>query len=73
MAIGNYNTDVSLWKGARNHYKERQTYLMVVDGHIFAGAEGAVARFDDDKKACECLDAAGYTRQSTENIIYKSE
>lgn len=69
--IGLYNTDVGLFRSARISYKERNIFLVIVEGHIVAGSDGIVARFEDDEKAAACLKEAGYTRDSvTENNIW---
>ncbi len=68
---GLYNNSVELWKAAREVYKERGTFLVIVEGHICAGADGLVARFKDDNDAAATLEAAGYKRDGvTQNLIY---
>lgn len=50
-----YNIDVSLW---RNH-TPRGT-MQIIDGTLFEGAEGAVARFADDREGARVLREAGF-------------
>lgn len=71
MITGLYNNDVSLFFNARVSYKERNIFLIIVEGHVVAGSDGIVARFKDDEAAAKCLEEAGYTRDSvTENNIW---
>ncbi len=59
----NYNNSPELFRNAHGHYRDRRIVLTVVDGHVLAGTDGIVARFDNDQKAVECLLEAGYVRE----------
>lgn len=64
MSNGNFNNTSSLFKNAREYYQVNAIVLMVVDGHITAGKDGVVARFDGTAAACAALEEAGYTREN---------
>lgn len=67
-----YNTSVQLWAGAREHYKERGSYIHVCEGHVIAGSDGVVARFVDDDSAMKTLIEAGYVRETAiQSIVFK--
>ena len=63
---GLYNNDPELFRNAQRSYEERGIKLQVVDGHIYAGQDGAVARFESDHEAMKCLLEAGYEQQDSE-------
>lgn len=66
-----YNTSVELWKEARKSYPAH-TLIIVCEGHVVAGSDGVVARFDDDAEAINVLEQAGFKREpAIRSIVFK--
>lgn len=69
--IGNYNNSSELFRNARDRYRRKSIKLIIAEGHVVAGSDGIVARFDNNAAAIKCLVEAGYSKEPSEvNLIF---
>lgn len=67
-----FNNTPSLFRSARISYLSRGIFLVVAEGHVVAGTDGVVARFESDEAAVRALTEAGYKREEgIQNLVFK--
>jgi len=68
----NFNNDPQLLRRAAESYRARNIFLIVAEGHVVAGTDGIIARFDNDAAAVKGLEEAGYIREKLcHNLIFR--